>query len=197
MLVCLAMATPAMATAARPWHARPISRPSPATTVTVFVQTTLALRALVIEGALTTATRHLLGTYPRESNALLVRVLNQQAVLLTGVSHDLTGLLPPHVGALPTLQLSRLIEDLALVGDDLASTLQETVAAVSGTSLSEEQNGGMEGCVSYSPRVRHAVATLGRAEGWLETIDHETGAQATLPGFAPGEQPIERQLGLR
>jgi hypothetical protein len=52
------------------------------------------------------------------------------------------------------------------------------------------------GTVAYSQRVRGAVLILRRAEGWLETIDHETGARATLPGFEPGDPPIEQQVGL-
>jgi hypothetical protein len=38
---------------------------------------------------------------------------------------------------------------------------------------------------------------LRRAEGWLETIDHETEARAHLPGFGPGAPPIETQVSLQ
>jgi hypothetical protein len=141
-------------------------------------------------------TRHLMGSYSGESNTVLVRVLNQQALLLTSVSSDLSRVPPPRLGALPALQLARLIEDLVLVGDDLAGVLQATVAAMTGTPINAVSTTGMEGCFSYSLSVRHAVATLRRAEDWLETIDQETGARAALPGFAPGAPPIETQLGL-
>jgi hypothetical protein len=174
-----------------------VAHPTQAVLVTAFVHTLLAPRVLVLEGALATANRQMLGGFPQEETATLARALSQEAHLLTGVSPDLTVLMPPQVGALPTIQVARLIEDLALVGDDLASVLQQIVTAVSGTPMGEEASGGPEDCVAYTARIRHAVASLQRAEGWLETIDQETGAHVTLPGFERGGRALESQLALQ
>jgi hypothetical protein len=50
--------------------------------------------------------------------------------------------------------------------------------------------------LGYAARAQSLAGLLARAEGWLETIDHETGAQATLPGFEPGTPLLESRLTL-
>ena len=39
-------------------------------------------------------------------------------------------------------------------------------------------------------------AIMSRAEDWLETLDQETGARVTLPGFERGAPPLAVQLDL-
>jgi hypothetical protein len=51
--------------------------------------------------------------------------------------------------------------------------------------------------LGYEPRVRSAASLLRRAEGWLESIDHESGAHVTLPGFTPGAPSLESRLALQ
>jgi hypothetical protein len=96
-----------------------------------------------------------------------------------------------------TWQMDRLVEDLAYCSAQLAALLQEFGDAIMQAAQAPMPNVGpaLQG-VAYAPRVRSLVVGLRRAEGWLHTIDQETGAHATLPGFTPGAPPIETQLGL-
>jgi hypothetical protein len=88
-------------------------------------------------------------------------------------------------------------EDLALFSDQLAGLLQESAAALASSPLQQASYGQPESRVSYGPRVRAAVSILRRAEAWLETVDRETGAHVTLPGFAPGAASLESVLAMQ
>jgi hypothetical protein len=181
--------------------------------VAVFVRATLATRVLLMERALTTVNRQVLA-YCRPPEMILVcctdlsgrlgsgggtvtGALTAQALVLTAASHDLDTLLPPNVGQLPTLHLQCVIEDLALFAAQLAGLLQESVAALSSSTLQQATYAQPAPRASYGPRVRSAVAIVRRAKAWLQTIDHETGAQATLPGFAPGAPSLDDQLSAQ
>jgi hypothetical protein len=175
--------------------------PNQAAVVTAFARGTLAPRVLVVESALALANHHV-GAHlaGREDDGTVARALTQQALILTGASADLSGLPPPRLDALATVQLQCALEDLALVSDQLAGLLGET-ATVLQTAPSLEAGGAVIAVeatrsVAYAPRAHSALTILRRAEAWLETVDHETGAHGTLPGFAPGAPPIETQLGL-
>jgi hypothetical protein len=50
--------------------------------------------------------------------------------------------------------------------------------------------------MAYPARIADALPILRRAEDWLETVDRDTGARATLPGFAPGVPSLARLLAL-
>jgi hypothetical protein len=178
------------------------------------LQRSLTPLVLQLEGALATANRQVL-LYCQPPAMVLTRctdltsslssgetsavaaVLTAQALVLSGASQGFDMLLPPDVGRLPTLQLRCVSEDLALVSDQLAALLQESVAAVSRNPLEQTSDFQAAPRVSYGPRARSAVTILRRAEAWLETLDQETGAHATLPGFAPGAPPLESVLALQ
>jgi hypothetical protein len=185
---------------------------TPATAVTAFVQTTLTPRVLAVENAVALANRQVL-LYCQPPEMVLVRctdlmghhsgsstvagVLTAEARVLTGASHGFDALLPPTVGWLPTLHVRCAVEDLALASDQLSALLQESADAVSRTTLQEAVDALPAPRISYGPRLRSALTILRRAEAWLETVDHETGAHATLPGFAPGAPSLETQLALQ
>jgi hypothetical protein len=179
--------------------------------VVAFVRTSLAPRVLVVEGALATANRQVL-VYCQPLAMVLVQCpdlsghlgsrvlagqLTAQALVLSGASHSFDMLLPPDVGRLPTLQLRCVTEDLALFSDQLSGLLQESVAAVSSTTLEQATYAEPPPRVSYEPRVRSALTILRRAEAWLEAVDREIGARATLPGFGPGSPSLESELALQ
>jgi hypothetical protein len=179
----------------------------PAAVVTAFVTSALVDPVLSGEDALAMANRAVgascqaarrgtaiigcadLLTAPPTST--LPALLSQQGGLLLAADAALTRLIPPPLGPPLLGQVGRLLEDLSLFCTQLASLLQETAIALPVPRWPEPTIG-----VSYGPRVRAAVAILRRAEAWLETINHESGAHATLPGFAPGAPSLESQLNL-
>jgi hypothetical protein len=198
--------------------ALPRRRPNPATTVTVYVQTLLTPQVRLIENGLATANSGLLAYcgipgmpvaacddltthWGSLTSMALRRLLVQQALLLMGAVQGLDGVAPPFgvVGA-SAWQMARLLEDVALDSTQLATPLQEMAAALpadgalpSARELTTQLRANR---VGYSARGRAVVALLRRADGWLESIDQETGAHLTLPGFQPGQLPLEQQLSL-
>jgi hypothetical protein len=190
---------------------RPQQAPRPAAVVTAIVQGRVGPRVLSIESTLAAANQQVqayCGTAalpdcaPQDATdgsgppAPAALVLAQAALVLLVDSHDLTAWPAPALDALPGRHMERLLADLALVCEQLSRLLQETAAAV-GSTASLQMTRGTVGrpLVGYGARVASAVAILRRAEGWLETIDHETGAHATLPGFEPGPS-LEKRLNL-
>jgi hypothetical protein len=192
--------------------------PSPAARVTVFVHTALALRVLTIENAVAAANRQVLAycaarhmglgscfeqdvDFHAPETLALARVLTQQALELTGASHDLSLLLAPQIGdQLANQQMVRIVEDLALCADQSAGLLQEhstIIATMSQNPLTTATSdvGSALGGLAYGPRMRSLALILRRAEDWLDTIDHETGARAALPGF-DGNGSLDAQLDL-
>jgi hypothetical protein len=183
--------------------------------VTAYVQRVLTPRVLQLEGALATANRQVLaycaphglavnvcfeGNVSAQDPALLAlgQALDEQSLVLTQVSAGVAALPEPDVGApLPSWQADRLIEDLASSSTQLAALLQEYATAIREVAGAPTPNHGavLRG-LAYAGRVRSLAGLLRRAEGWLETIDHETGAHARLPGFAPAAPPLENQLAL-
>jgi hypothetical protein len=192
--------------------------PSPAARVTAFVHTALALRVLTIEDAVATANRQVLAycaarhvglgpcfeqdvDFHAPATLALAQILTQQALVLTGASHDLSLLLAPQIGDQPAdQQMVRIVEDLALCADQSAGLLQEhttTIATMARNPLTNATSdvGTALGGLSYGPRMRSLARILRRAQDWLDTIDHETGARATLPGF-DGSASLDEQLDL-
>jgi hypothetical protein len=179
--------------------------------VTAYVQRVLTMHVLQLESALATANRQVL-TYCQPPEMVLARctdlsghagsdqvaeVLTAQAHILSGASQSLEAILPPDVGPLPNLQLRCVSEDLALFGDQLVGLFQESVAALSSSTLQQATYVQPAPRVSYGPRVRSALSILRRAEAWLEAVDRETGAHATLPGFGPGAPSLENPFILQ
>jgi hypothetical protein len=169
--------------------------------VATFVGSTLAPRVLLLESTLATANHHV-GTHlgGAEDNGALAGALTRQALMLTAASAAFSSLPPPRLETLATLQMTCVIEDLALVSDQLAALLRETALALQ-TIPSLEASGAVIAVeatqsVAYGQRVRSALSIMRRAEAWLVTIDHETGASATLPGFEPGAPSLEGVLAL-
>jgi hypothetical protein len=184
------------ASAATP-RASPAGRSTQGAQVTAFVRDGLAGRVVVLENGLAVANRHVLAYLAaRESVVLLAGGLTQQALVLLGAGHDLAGVLPPsQLEGLPALQMARLVEDLALFAQQTAGLLQEAVAAL--TTPAPAQTVGEDAItrVLYLSRMRKTVDVLRRAAGWLDTIDRETGAHATLPGFGAGTS-LDAQLTM-
>jgi hypothetical protein len=119
-------------------------------------------------------------------------VLDAQTPVLRAAGEAFSELPPPAISSpLPAIQMIRMLEDMALCGDQLAAVMEETSADVAGSLFEDAPSSA-----AYAPRVRGVVAILRRAEAWLETIDHETGAHATLPGFAGGRL-LAAQLNLQ
>jgi hypothetical protein len=186
--------------------------------VTVYIQTLLSPQVRLIENGLATANRELLAYcgipgmlvagcddltthWGSLTSLALRRLLVQQALLLMGTAHALDGIAPPlRVVGAPAWQMARLLEDVALNSTQLATLLQEMAAALPADgampSTQEQATQLRANRVGYSARARAMVALLSRAEGWLETIDQETGVHLTLPGFEPGQLPLEQQLSL-
>jgi hypothetical protein len=168
------------------------SPPSSAEAVTAFVRNSLTARVLLVEGALAAADAAAPGyNVPPHGSPAVSRTLEAQALVLLDAARGLTTLTPPPLGPQLARQLNRLLEDLALCGEQLAALLQDTTAALAGATEPDQVL-----TLGYWPGAHRAVALLRRAEGWLEAINHETGAQAVLPGFAPGTPPLEKALGL-
>jgi hypothetical protein len=189
-----------------PQHAHapvdPAAQLGQAEVVVTFVQSTLVPRVLVVEGTLSVANHHVSAHLAGAEDAgALARVLTQQAFILTAASADFSSLQPPRLDARATLQMQRVLEDLALVSDQLADLLGEAALALQilptleaiGATIAEEAISS----VAFGRRVHSALSILRRADAWLETIDHETGAHASLPGFAPGAPSLQSQLAMQ
>jgi hypothetical protein len=186
--------------------------------VTTFVHSALAGRVLALEDTFARANqqvetycagRHLGITRCFESNVdpddaatgRLAEVFLQQAQFLRGTSAFLaTQLVALHlVTPMVTAQMDGLIEDLAVCSEQLMLLLQDYSQPLLALGQIPYTTSGAREAVQglgYEPRVRSLLRLLRRAEGWLETIDHETGAHARLPGFAPAAPPLESQLAL-
>jgi hypothetical protein len=121
-----------------------------------------------------------------------VAVLTRQSVICTGLSHNVVAPTSLQLGERAAMQLTALREDLALFSAQIATVMQETGADVVGMPRSLESPRASD----YPARIAEALPILGRAESWLETVDRETGARATLPGFAPGDPPLESMLAV-
>jgi hypothetical protein len=190
---------------------------SPAARLTVYAETTLTPQVVRLEQALATANQGVQAycaarrvafslcfdqdvEYQSADTEALSGMLDQQAHVLTAVSAALSLLPHPVLGADGSAQqMERLIEDLTLVTTQATVVLEEHAEAIGRMRQSvlhgPQVSRALQG-LGYAPRVRSLGALLRRAEGWLETMDRETGAHARLPGFAPGAPPIEAQVGL-
>jgi hypothetical protein len=186
--------------------AEPPARVPSAVLLTAFVQSALAMQVLIVEDALATANRAVLAYCPRSQHSLLqcadlavvtgggelATTLTQEAGVLAQASQGLSSLPLPDLGRLPTLHLALLQEDLVVCSGGLARLLQEVAA---GVPLAANV-AATASSAAYGPRVRDLVTVLRRAEGWVETLDRETGARVRLPGFGPGP-PLEQRLDLQ
>jgi hypothetical protein len=168
--------------------------------VTSFVQSLVVPPVLSIEQAVTLADRHVLVyRLSQETSVALVSELSQQRHVLEEAGTTLSSLASPALGSALIRLMERLLEDLAVCGGQLADVLRDTATALSlptSTDIQLSQLSVDAVNLVYGPRVRAAVALLRRAEDWLKTIDHETGAHATLPGLEPGAPSLESQLAL-
>jgi hypothetical protein len=191
----------------------PVLPDRPAVCARAFVQSAVAPAVQAMEIALATANQHVrryagpaglltlsvqpATPSPQEGSDDAAAALVQQAFAVRAAGATLASLPIPAAGSWLTLQLGRLLEDLELVGDQLATVMQDTAQALEPPSMGAAKNHAAAQDPAYGLRVRNAVQVLRRAEGWLETIDSETGAAVRLPGFAPGAPPIEAQLDLQ
>jgi hypothetical protein len=194
-VLCLAAATQRSPVGAHPRPAVPApSLPNPSVVMTRFVRTTLAPRFLVIERALLVANRAVLAYEEGRLDArVLYSVLAAQDQVLRGSSQDLASLSPPWVGPQLTLQMVRLLEDLASCSDQLATLLEDVGTA---GAVPPRQVVSVLDIAAYAPRLRTTLSLLQRAADWLAAIDSETGAHTLLkPGFTNGRSP-EEQLDL-
>jgi hypothetical protein len=185
--------------------------------VTTYVHTLLAPRVLLLEHAWTLANRQVQAYCDAQHQAVSVcfeqevdprapalralgDALTQQALTLRGACAGFTLLPAPHLGTdVADRQMDHLLEDLGLLSTQLAGVLEDHAQAIvqmTNAPLPNPRYGTALQGLAYAPRVRDLLATLRRAEGWLESIDQETGAHATLPGFEPGAPSIEIQLGI-
>jgi hypothetical protein len=122
-----------------------------------------------------------------------VIVLAAQANVCVGISHAFSALSFRQLAMAMRSQLAALREDLILFSLLVTAMIQKTSVDVARMPRFLESPAAS----AYPARVAEALPILRRAEAWLDVIDHETGAHATLPGFAPGALPIETQLGLQ
>jgi hypothetical protein len=166
-----------------------------ASAVAALVRGTLAPQVLAAESALTTADRHMaLRQAGREDDGALARTLTQQEVLLTAASAGLSSLGLPRLAEQSMLELKSAVEDLALFSDQLADLFHEASVDLQ-TFASREAAGEVVSAdvmqsVAYQRRVHSLLKILRRAEMWLKTLDQETGAQVTLPGFECDGWPL-------
>jgi hypothetical protein len=213
-VVCLGTLALLNATAPAPQGHRPVP-PSAATVVTTFVQTALILRVLIVEGALASANRtvrrycSLPSSVPELTPSLLQcdglvilpddrtlgTTLTREAGVLAAAGYAVASLQPPVLDTQATVSLALVAEDLVLCSTGLASLLRETAASVE--RLQPLRLQVVISSRGYWSRVCDFVTLLQRAEGCLVTLDRETGAQAILPGFAPGAPPLETVLALQ
>jgi hypothetical protein len=207
------------AVAAAPGSVLPLGlgpQSGPAALVTIYVHTLLAPRVLHLEHAWALVNhqvqvycvgRHLGiavcfdgGVNAHDAATLtLAEVLRQQALLLSGTSHDLATDLAALRLESPviTAQMDALLEDLALCSEQLILLLQEYSQPLLALNQIPATVSGVDTALrglGYGARARSVVAVLRRAEGWLETIDQETGARVRLPGFERGAPPVEATL---
>jgi hypothetical protein len=185
--------------------------------VTAFVRVTLAPYVWSVEAALTTADTGLLAycnvpnmnvgscaeftTHEgRMTHGQLSTLLLLQAQIVARASQALSSAVSPPLGAIPARCMERALEDLVIAGDQLAGVLSETADAVppleANALIGEETIPQRPAPVAYGRRILAVIMLLRRAQGWLETIDHQTGATATLPGFAPGTPSLESWVNL-
>jgi hypothetical protein len=189
-LTLLSRSGPAQAPARAGPAETPGATPSTAALVTVFLQVGVVPRLARVEAAAARVDRAVSAAHDVvEGYGLLASLFSQQAALLSGSSRELTAPALPPLGPVLTPQLCALLEDLALAGDELARLYTETAAAVSSRPFVE----GLTS-VAYWPRAQSVEALLRRAEGWVKTLEEETGAQVALPGVL-GERALQKQLG--
>jgi hypothetical protein len=182
--------------------------------VTAFVDHVLAARVWAIEAAVAMANRqvrahcstsqpvmllectYLATTHPAAgtSGDTLALVLSGQARVLLAASADVGTLFTPALERQLALQMAHLLEDVVLFADQLTRLFQETATGVAVPADVPALN---VASVDYGPRLYSLLPVLRRAEGWLETLDHETGAHATLPGFEPGAPTLESRLAMQ
>jgi hypothetical protein len=125
--------------------------------------------------------------------AQTVAVLTQQYVLCTGLSHRVVVPSSDPGEAAQRAEWAALREDLVLFSAQIAVAMQETSTDVARMPRNLESPRAN----AYAARIGAALPILRQAEAWLETIDQQTGAHATLPGFAPGAPSLESVLGLQ
>jgi hypothetical protein len=162
----------------------------PATTV--FIRTAIVRQVRAVEAALAAADRT--ASLAQTRAALIAGVpaiLDQQAgaIALAGAGFAL--LAPPQSGDHTGQQMTRLLEDLTVYSNQVAAVLWETAKESRGRQGSADRL-----WAAYWLGVDRALDLLRRAEGWLETIDRETGARTRLPGFEPGTV-LDDQLDLQ
>jgi hypothetical protein len=186
----------------------PASERGAAAEVTDIVRVTVGPSVLAIERALAAANvqvqtyctgRHMSvtlcfesGVDPNDAAAVtLAEVFRRQALLLGGVGPALDARLVA-VGLasqLLTAQMHGLLEDLAMSSAQLVDLLQDyagPLLAEGQVPVTASDSGTTMRGLAYGARVRVLIAELQRAEQWLESIDHETGARVRLPGFGDG-----------
>jgi hypothetical protein len=120
-----------------------------------------------------------------------VAVLTRQDALCTALSHTVVPSSDP-LEAAQGAEWAAVREDLVLFSAQVAVAMQET----SGDVARMPRNLESPRASAYAARIVAALPILRRAEAWLEMIDQQTGAHATLPGFAPGAPSLESVLGL-
>jgi hypothetical protein len=208
MAVVLVLALVAGTTAAQASRTHTVVPSDPAARVTRFVEQELSWRVLLIEGAALTANAHVLAycvapgalaiqcadlrlVQQGESTQTVLDGLREQERTLTAMSYALWRLPLPPLDGRAAVHLACLLEDLTLFSDQYARLLDDAANAIPGTT-----NKGLTPQVSYGAREQSIGAVLDRAEAWLETLDHDTGAQVTLPGFARGGT-LDAQLTMQ
>jgi hypothetical protein len=177
-----------------------------AAAVTAYVRDVLSAQVLAMEGALV-ATDDQIGAYHAAFTAgavvgsldlypliaKTVAVMTRQSLACIALSHDVVAPSSLQLGEVVEMQLTALREDLALFSAQIAIVMQETGADVAGMQRFLESPRAM----AYRARVAEALPILRRAEDWLETVNRETGARATLPGFALGAPSLESMLATQ
>jgi hypothetical protein len=97
--------------------------------------------------------------------------------------------------------MDRLAEDLATGSAQLANLLTAHARLIAllatlppGGSLALGQSVTLSR-LDYTGHVQGALQLVRRAEAWLETIDHETGAHASLPGLGENKHALDGRTG--
>jgi ABC-type transporter Mla subunit MlaD len=190
--------------------------------VTAYLEHEVRPRVLLLETALATVNQQV-RTYCRavdlrevsscfgqslDLQTLRARALRQAFAQQAGVLASLSAWpssLPLLSSSTPEVaqQLDRLTEDLAACSGQLAALLADhgqLMAALATLPPSGSLALGPSVTLSrldYLAQVHSALQLLHRAEGWLETVDQETGARVTFPGVEPGAPSLESQLALQ
>jgi hypothetical protein len=112
-----------------------------------------------------------------------------------GVSAELSLMSAPSLAPLLARQMERLMESLALFGEEVAAIFGAMTAHYGG-GMAQQGQVTEDRRAAYTPMMETALRGLYRAQAWLATIDRETGAQVTLPGLTPGGPALESQLDL-